>query len=164
MSKIISQRLTELGLRLPEPPIPRGEYVSVVVHGGIAYVSGQVSRADLAVITGPASSETPSSTAAAAAHVCVLRALSALEQERGGLDAVERILFLRGYIHARPEFLDHSRILDPASRLLHEIFGERGHHARSAVGVASLPDGGLLEIELMAATRLDSNYKVVSIT
>jgi enamine deaminase RidA (YjgF/YER057c/UK114 family) len=94
----------------------------------------------------------------------VLRALSALEQERGGLDAVERILFLRGYVYARPEFQDHSRILDPASRLLHEIFGERGHHARSAVGVASLPDGGPLEIELMAATRWDSNYNVISIT
>jgi hypothetical protein len=65
--------------------------------------------------------------------------MNTLEQERGGLDAVERILFLRGYIHAPPEFQDHSRIRDPASRLLHEIFGEGGHHARSAVGVASLP-------------------------
>jgi enamine deaminase RidA (YjgF/YER057c/UK114 family) len=79
MSKIISHRSTELGLRLPAPPIPRGEYVSVIVHGGIAYVSGQVSRAELAVITGPASSETPSSIATAAAHAWVLRALSALE-------------------------------------------------------------------------------------
>ena len=91
----------------------------------------------------------------------MLRALSALEHERDGLDAVERILFLRAYIQARQ---DHSRILDPVSRLLHEIFGERGHHARSAVGGASLPDGGLFEIELVAATRLDYNYKVISIT
>lgn len=148
----ISKRLSELGLQLPEVPRPRGAYVPVVVHANIAYVSGQVSREGEATIRGPATSTTAPEIVIKAAHACVLRALSALDQAVvGGLDAVDRILFVRGFVHAEAGFQEHPRILDEVSLMLISIFGERGRHARSAVGVAGLPSGGLLEIELTAA-------------
>jgi len=151
MSDRVSQRLAVLGLTLPPPPRPRGDYVGVVVHAGIAYVSGQVSREGQSVIAGPAGFDTSAETMAKAAQSCVLRALSALELPIGGLDTISRVLFLRGFVNARSDFQDHSKVLDPASRLLLAIFDDRGAHARSAVGVASLPSGGLLEIELTVA-------------
>ncbi len=148
---IVHKRLAELGLHLPEPPEPRGEYVAAVVHGGIAYVSGQVSREGQQVIAGPVTPDTPPAIVAQAARACVLRALSVLDQPDGGLDRVDRILFLRGFVHDGPGFQNHSQVLDEASKLLLSIYGERGRHARSAVGVAGLPGGGMLEIEIIAA-------------
>jgi len=84
----VRKRLAELGLHLPEPPEPRGEYVAAVVHGGIAYVSGQVSREGQQVIAGPVTPDTPPAIVAQAARACVLRALSVLDQPDGGLDRV----------------------------------------------------------------------------
>lgn len=146
----LGHRLEALGLKLPAPPPPRGSYTGVIVHDGIAYVSGQVSRVGDETIMGPVDDRTPPETIRAAAQACVLRALSTLGTiEHEG--AVARILFLRGFINAVPEFKGHSAVLDEASELLLAIFGEAGRHARSAVGVASLPSGGLLEIELVVA-------------
>lgn len=143
-------RLEELGLRLPEVPKPQGHYVGVTVHNGIAYVSGQVSRLKDGVITGPVDDQTPANTIKLAAETCVLRALSVLTAI-GDEYEFERVLFMRGYINAVPGFAAHSAVLDGASSLLHAIFGERGSHSRSAIGVASLPSSGLLEIELVVA-------------
>jgi len=149
----IEQHIAQLGLTLPAPPVPRGDYEPVVVHGTMAYVSGQLSRVDGGVIAGPVRDDTPPQVIADAGQVCVLRALSALRQALGDLDRVERIVFLRGFVNATPDFHDHPAVLDSASRLLLRIFGDAGRHARSAVGVAGLPSGGLLEIELTAAPR-----------
>ncbi|MFC0542751.1 RidA family protein [Kutzneria chonburiensis] len=146
---IIEQRIAELGFALPPSPAPRGVYEPVVVHGTVAYVSGQLSRVDDTVMRGPA--EMPSRLTTSAAQACVLRALSALRHSLGDLDRVSRILFLRGFVNARSDFQDHSAVLDPASTLLLDIFGDAGRHARSAIGVASLPSGGLLEVELTVA-------------
>ncbi|MNY53002.1 Endoribonuclease L-PSP [compost metagenome] len=88
-----------------------------------------------------------------AARTCVLRALSALENAVGDLDNVERILFVRGFVYAEDRFQSFSQILDESSKLLIDVFGERGHHARSALGVAGLPSNGLLELELIAAVK-----------
>lgn len=148
----IRDRVEAFGLKLPSPPAPRGAYTAAVMHGGIAYVSGQVSRIGEETITGPVDEHTAPIIIRQAAHACVLRALStlaALENEF----AFDRLLFLRGFIFAVPTFGGHSAILDPASELLHNIFGEAGRHARSAIGVASLPSSGLMEIELVAAMR-----------
>jgi enamine deaminase RidA (YjgF/YER057c/UK114 family) len=142
-------KLAQLGVVLPEPPAPRGEYVPAVVHGGVVYVSGQLSREGNFTITGPVSSATPQDLIKRAAHACVLRALSAIDQAVG-LENVSRILFLRGFVFAVPGFVDFARVLDEASKLLADIFGEQGVHARSVAGVAGLPGNGLLEIELTA--------------
>jgi enamine deaminase RidA (YjgF/YER057c/UK114 family) len=149
----IREKLNALDLHLPEAPGPKGDYVPVVIHGGVAYVSGQVCRLADSVISGPARDDTPNETLALAARTCVLRALSALEKAVGDLENVERILFLRGFVFAEKGYQNYSKILDEASRLLVELFGERGQHARSALGVAGLPSNGLLEMELVAAVK-----------
>lgn len=151
MTFSIRLRVVELGLTLPPPPTPRGIYSSLVIHQDVAYVSGQVSRADDMTITGPVDDRTSSETITTAAQACVLRALSILAEAEDHAASVERILFLRGFINAVPAFQNHSQVLDEASSLLHRIFGERGQHARSAIGVNSLPNGGLMEIELTVA-------------
>lgn len=149
----IREKLKLLGLQLPDAPAPKGDYVPVVIHSGVAYVSGQVCRLADSVIKGPARVDMPAETLILAARTCVLRALSALEQAVGDLECVERILFVRGFVYAEDGYQEYSKILDEASRLLIELFGERGQHARSALGVAGLPGSGLLELELVAAVR-----------
>jgi enamine deaminase RidA (YjgF/YER057c/UK114 family) len=148
MTVHLLERLAQLGMTPPPPPSPQGVYVSVVIHQDIAYVSGQVSRVGEQVIAGPVDDATPPAVIRHAARTCVLRALSALAAALPTSTTIERILFLRGFVNAVPGFVNHSRVMDAASSMLHEIFGENGLHARSAVGVASLPGGGLLEIEL----------------
>lgn len=138
---------------LPPPPEPRGHYTIVVIHEGIAYVSGQVSREAGEIIRGPVSHDTPSSDISRAGYACISNALSALVNELGSLDRIKRLLFLRGFVAATPDFTEHSRVLDAASETLIDLLGDRGRHARSAVGVSSLPGGGLLEIELVAALK-----------
>jgi enamine deaminase RidA (YjgF/YER057c/UK114 family) len=147
-------RLSELRLSLPAPPAARGNYRPVVVWNDIAYVSGQVCRTADDVIHGPADEATAPSIVARASQVCVLRALSALHAQVG-LDSIAQILFLRGFVSALPGFKRHSAFLDPASDLLTSLFGERGQHARSAIGVSSLPDDGLLEVELVVGLSPD---------
>nr|WKF61671.1 hypothetical protein HUO10_006203 [Paraburkholderia busanensis] len=147
----IAARVAQLGMTLPPSPAPRGAYTGVVVHGGIAYVSGQVSRIGDQVVAGPVDHATPPDVIQLAARTCVLRALSALDAALPATMAVDRVLFLRGFVNAVPGFAHHSQVLDDASSLLHEIFGDAGRHARSALGVASLPGNGLLEIELTVA-------------
>jgi enamine deaminase RidA (YjgF/YER057c/UK114 family) len=150
MRSTIQARLDEIGLPLPDNPLPRGRYLAVTVHDSIAYVAGQVSRLADEVITGPVDHNTSPDKIKLAAEACVLRALSVLATLEDS-HVIERILFLRGYVHTATGFTGHSAVLDHASDLLHFIFGERGRHARSAIGVASLPSAGLLEIELVVA-------------
>ena len=148
MKADIAGQLARLGMKLPPPPSPRGAYVGVVVHDHIAYVSGQVSRVGDEIIAGPVGADTPPDVIRRAAQTCVLRAMSALVAAMPATMTVDRILFLRGFVHAVPGYVKYSEVMDEASALLLEIFGENGRHARSAVGVSGLPSGGLLEIEL----------------
>ncbi|ASL42149.1 hypothetical protein bAD24_I01575 [Burkholderia sp. AD24] len=147
----IPARLAQLGMTLPSAPTPRGAYQSVVIHRDIAYVSGQVSRTADGIIAGPVDLETPSCVLRNAAQTCVLRALSALVAALPVSSSVERVLFLRGFINAVPSFVNHGAVMDEASAVLHDVFGDNGRHARSALGVSSLPGCGLLEIELTVA-------------
>ncbi|PQV46645.1 RidA family protein [Paraburkholderia sp. BL21I4N1] len=147
----IPARLAQLGMTLPPAPEPRGAYQGVVIHGGIAYVSGQVSRTADGVIAGPVDRDTPPAVVRHAAQTCVLRALSALVAALPASSAVERVLVLRGFVNAVPRFANHGAVMDEASTVLHDVFGDHGRHARSALGVSSLPGCGLLEIELTVA-------------
>lgn len=148
----IHARLQALGLQLPPVPGPKGDYVPVTIHGGVAYVSGQVCRQGDGVICGPVSEHTPVQVVSEAGRVCALRALSVLEHAVG-LDNIERILFVRGFVYGTEDFQNFSRVVDGASQLLIDVFGEQGRHARSAIGVAGLPSGGLLELEVTAVIK-----------
>lgn len=148
----IREKLLALGLELPATPTPRGDYVPVTVHAGVAYVSGQVCRVGDGVISGPVTEHTSAELVVQAGQTCALRALSVLDQAVG-LENVERILFVRGFVYGVEGFQHFSKVVDGASQLLIDLFGEHGRHARSAVGVAGLPSGGMLELEVTAVVK-----------
>ncbi|AZF43353.1 RidA superfamily protein [Pseudomonas sp. R1-43-08] len=143
-------KLKQMGLTLPEKPAARGNYEPVVIHEGLAYVSGQVCRIGDRVITGPITCDTPGELVIEAGKTCVLRALSLLD-EKVGLQNISQILFVRAFIYGAPGYNDYSAAADGASRLLIDLFDVKGRHARSAIGVAGLPGAGMLELEIIAA-------------
>jgi enamine deaminase RidA (YjgF/YER057c/UK114 family) len=140
-------------LELPPPPVKPTHYEAVVVHGKIAYVSGQVSRATDRVIGGHLRENDDIAEACEAARVSMRRCLSALKDKLGNLAEIEQVLSVRGFVSAAPEFKRHPEVMDAASELLVKHLGDRGRHVRSALGVASIPGGGLTEIEMTVAIR-----------
>ena len=153
------RRLALLGLRLPEIKPPAYHYVPVVVHGGIAYVSGQLPWQDGAIeATGKVAQDVTIEQAEEAARRCVLQALAWLNQAlAGGLDEVERALRVTGYVASSSGFDQQPRVIDAASEILVKVFGQAGHHARSAIGVAELPRGAPVEIEFTFALKRRPN-------
>lgn len=151
---MIDRKLAELGLELPEAAKPSFLYVAVVVHGHVAYVSGQLPKVGGDVrTTGKVGAEVGMDDAREAARICVLQALAALREALGSLDRVERILRVNGYVASAPGFNQQPRVIDAASELLVRVFGEAGQHARAAVGVAELPRNSPVEIEFTVAVR-----------
>jgi enamine deaminase RidA (YjgF/YER057c/UK114 family) len=150
----INERLTQLGITLPAAKTPAFEYVAVALHNGIAHVSGQLPWLDSErVISGKVGDDCDLEQAQEAARVCILFGLAALNQQLGSLDAIERILKVTGFVASAPGFVSQPKVIDAASRLLGEVFGENGRHARSAIGVAELPRGAAVEIEMVVAIR-----------
>ena len=149
----LAQRLADLGLVLPETAAPGARYAAVVVHAGLAWVSGQLPReGDRVVAKGKLGRDIDIASAQGGACVALLRALAALRDELGDLGRVSRILKLTVYVNSTDDFLDHSAVADGASTLIYELFGPAlGHHARTSVGVAQLPRDGCVEIDLVAA-------------
>lgn len=151
---MIADRLAELGLVLPAPTPPRFAYVPVVVHDGLAWVAGQLPWVNGQLpCTGLVGRHVSIEQAAEAARLCTLQALAQLHQALGNLDRIERFVKLTGFVASAPGFGDQPRVMDAASQLLQDVFGEAGRHARSAVGVAELPRGTPVEIEFVAAVR-----------
>lgn len=151
---MIAERLTELGIELPDAASPSFNYVPVTLHRGIAYVSGQLPKVDGEVrVFGKVGGEVDLATAAGEARVCVIQGLACLHGILGSLDRVERILKVNGYVASAPGFNAQPKVIDAASDLLAEVFGEAGRHARAAVGVAELPRNAAVEIELTVAYR-----------
>ena len=141
--------LESLKLELPEVPKPVGSYVSVVESGGFAFLSGLLPRKGSEILyQGKVGADLPLEKACEAAHLCALNALSVIKDYFGTLDRVERIVRLVGFIQSHPLFSDQPYVLNGASDLFKKVFGEKGLHARSAVGVASLPGNAACEIEL----------------
>jgi len=148
------QRLAAKGIQLPAFTSPVYQYVAVVMHSGVAYVSGQIPRQGNDVfVTGKVGAEVSLEVAQEAARRCVLGALSALNASLGSLDRVERVLKVTGFVASAPGFTQQPQVIDAASALLFDAFGEAGRHARSAVGVAELPRGVPVEIEFVVAYR-----------
>lgn len=142
----IAQRLRELGLELPPVRSPAASYVNAVRTGSLVYLSGAGPvRADGQVPTGKVGADVTTEEAAEHARVIALNLLAALEHEVGDLDRIKRVVKLLGMVNATPDFVEHSKVINGCSDLFVDVFGEG--HARSAVGVGSLPLGMTVEIE-----------------
>ena len=147
----IEARLSELGIVLPEAAAPVASYVPVVVQGGLAYVSGQVSFVDGALLKGRLGEDVSLEEGMRAARGCGLMILAQLEAALGSLDRVERVIKLGGFVNSTPDFTDQPKVVNGASDLMLEVFGEAGKHARAAVGVPSLPLGVAVEVDAIFA-------------
>jgi enamine deaminase RidA (YjgF/YER057c/UK114 family) len=151
----VDQRLRDLGLELPGPFPPHDPLDAVVVHGGVARTSGQLPRGldGILIHPGTLGADVSIEEGAVAARWCALNAVSVLRAELGSLDAIERVLTVLGFVASAPGFAGQPAVVDGASQLLVEVFGPAGRHTRSAVGVAALPRGGAVEIEVAVALR-----------
>ena len=148
--EIVEARLAQMGLQLPEPPPPVANYLGAVRTGNLVFVSGHGphQRGGYRVV-GKVDSEVGVSEAREAARLTMINCLATLRAELGSLDRVRRIVKLLGMVNSDPRFTRQPEVIDGASDLLEEVFGERGNHARSAVGMASLPMGIPVEIEMI---------------
>ncbi len=146
-----TERLTGLGLALPAVPEPVAAYVPAVRAGGLIYSSGQLPTVDGALLaTGTVGEGVDLATAVACARAAALNAIAAIASVAGGLDAVQRVVRVVVYVAAGPGFTGHPQVGNGASELIGSLFGPAGAHARSAVGVASLPMGSPVEVEVVA--------------
>jgi enamine deaminase RidA (YjgF/YER057c/UK114 family) len=147
-------RLAALGLTLPPVAAPVAAYVPAVRSGPYVYTAGQLPLADGKLPrTGKVGAQVSVDDAAVLARTCALNALAAVASVAGGLSAVTRIVKVTGFVASDPSFTGQPLVVNGASELLLEVFGEAGRHARSAVGVAVLPLDAPVEIELIAEVR-----------
>ena len=152
----VEEKLAELGLTLPQPAAPVAAYVPVVIAGGMAYVSGQVSMKDGVLIKGRLGETMGPDEGIAAAQACGLMIVAQLKAALGGdLSRVEKIVKLGAFVSSTADFVDQPKIANGASELMVALFGEAGRHARSAVGVPVLPLGVAVEIDAIVAVRAD---------
>lgn len=152
-----AERLAALGLVLPEVATPVGTYVPAIRHADLIYSSGQLPFVDGALLAtglvGEGTDEVAPTLAMECARAAALNAIAAVAQAAGGIDAIASVVRVTGYVASAPGFTAQPAVINGASGLLGEVFGEAGRHARSAVGVAALPLGAPVEIEIVVATR-----------
>jgi len=147
-------RLAALGLELPAVATPLAAYVPAVRTGDYVYTAGQLPLVDGALLmAGEVGDGISAAEAAARARVCALNALAAVASVTGRLSSVVRIVKVTGFVASAPSFTDQAQVVNGASELLLEVFGEAGRHARSAVGMAVLPFDAPVEVELIAEVR-----------
>jgi enamine deaminase RidA (YjgF/YER057c/UK114 family) len=148
----ISARLAELGIELPAVAAPVAAYVPAVVHGGLVYTSGQLPFVGgVLAATGKVGAEVSAEDAKALARTCALNGLAAAADAAGGVDRIARVLKVTGFVASAEGFTGQPGVINGASEVLREILGDAGIHARSAVGVAELPLGSPVEVELVVA-------------
>ena len=151
MTETPEDRLAALGLALPPVAVPVAAYVPAVRSGSYVYTAGQLPLADGKLpLTGKVGAQVSVDEAAGLARTCALNALAAVASVAGGLSAVTRIVKVTGFVASDPSFTGQPLVVNGASELLLEVFGEAGRHARSAVGVAVLPLDAPVEVELIA--------------
>ena len=144
---MIEEKLKTLGVILPNPPTPAGSYVPAIKTGNLLFISGQIPMEDGKVIfTGKVTNENIE-TAKKSAKMCAINLLAQMKRELGSLDKVTKIVRISGFINSDPEFYQHPKIINEASDLFFEIFGDKGKHSRIAVGVACLPLNAMTEID-----------------
>ncbi len=154
---IVESRLAELGHTLPEVPAPIAAYVPAALSGNYVFTSGQLPTIDGVLMAaghvGNGPDDVDVDTAKKCAERSGLNALAAVKSVVGDLDRVVRIVKVTGFIASRPDFTNHSAVVNGASELFGAVFGDAGLHARSSVGMASLPLGAPVEIEIVVEVR-----------
>jgi enamine deaminase RidA (YjgF/YER057c/UK114 family) len=147
-------RLKELGVVLPEVAAPVAAYIQAVQVDKLVYTSGQIPFVKGQLIyKGVVGKDLTLEEGYEAARVCVLNALAAVKSLAGSIDNIERIIRLTGYVNSVDGFTDQPKVMNGASELLLQVFGEDGRHARSAIGVNTLPLGAAVEVELIVKLK-----------
>ena len=146
----LDDRLAELGLTVPATSKPVAAYIPAVASGNLVYTSGQLPMVDgVLPLTGKVGAEVDADAAKQLARTCVLNGLAAARSAIGSLDRITRVVKVVGFVASGPSFTGQPGVINGASELLAEIFGESGQHARSAVGVAVLPLDAPVEVEFV---------------
>ncbi|MCC6983401.1 MAG: RidA family protein [Bauldia sp.] len=148
MAGEIEARLRELGIELPVTPAPVANYVPTVESRGFLYISGQISiRPGGEKVLGRLSSPKDVESGRKGAEICAVNLLAQAKAALGELDRVARVVKLTGFVNSAPEFAEQPKVINGASDLFVSVFGERGKHARSSIGVAALPFNATVEVE-----------------
>ena len=153
MTDAIESRLAELGITLPEAAAPVAAYVPAVEASGLLHISGQLPFEDGQVMTGRLGEDRDLEYGQRAARACGLMLLAQMQKALGSLGRVERVVKLGVFISSAPGFTDQPLVANGASELMEQVLGDRGRHARSAVGVAVLPRAAAVEIDAIVAVR-----------
>ena len=144
----IEKKLRERDIALPTPSAPVANYVPYVATGHLVFISGQVSNAPGGLIKGKLGAGLSLEDGVAAARACAINLIAQLKAATGGdLDRVKRVVKLVGFVNCAPDFIDQPKVMNGASDLMVDIFGEAGRHARAAVGAPSLPMGAAVEVD-----------------
>lgn len=153
MAGEVAKKLEDMGIVLPEPPTPQASYVGFVRQGEFVYISGQLPFKDGELVaSGLLGRDVSVDDAALAAKQCAVNILAQINVAcEGDLDRVKQIVRLGGFVASMPEFTEHPLVINGASDFLGEVFGEKGAHARAAVGVAALPLNTCVEIDAIVA-------------
>ena len=150
---MIDEKIKSLGINLPIPPSPAGSYIPVVKSGNLLYVSGQIPMEDGKVAFTGKVSDTNIETAQKSARICAINILAQLKKELGDLEKISKIVRISGFVNSVPEFTQQPKVINAASDLFYEIFGECGKHSRIAVGVSSLPLNSMTEIDAIVEIK-----------
>ncbi len=144
---MIEEKLESLGVKLPNPPTPAGSYVPAVKTGNLLFISGQIPMDEGKVLFTGKVTDDNLETAQKSARMCAINLLAQIKRELGSLDKVTKIVRLSGFVNSDAEFYQHPKVINPASDLFFEVFGDKGKHSRIAVGVACLPLNSMTEID-----------------
>ncbi|MGD8708297.1 MAG: RidA family protein [Nitrosopumilaceae archaeon] len=144
---MIEQKIEALGITLPSPPTPAGSYIPAVKTGNLLFISGQIPMENGKLLYTGKVSDSNLEEAQKSAKTCAINILAQIKRELGDFEKVSRIVRLNGFVNSQPDFSQHPKVINAASDLLFEIFGDKGKHSRIAVGVANLPLNSMTEID-----------------
>ena len=144
---MIEEKLKSLEITLPNPPTPAGSYIPAIKTGNLLFISGQIPMEDGKVLFTGKVTDNNIDTAQKSAKMCAINLIAQMKRELGNLDKVTRIVRLSGFVNSDSEFYQHPKVINAASDLIFEVFGDKGKHSRIAVGVACLPLNSMTEID-----------------
>ena len=147
---MIDERLKELSIEIPIPPSPAGSYIPIITTGNLAFVSGQIPMKEGKVVfEGKVPENQSMDSAREAAKICIINGLAQLKANLGSLDKITKFVRISGFVNSNSDFVEQPKVINAASDLLVEVFGDMAKHSRIAVGVASLPLNSTVEIDMI---------------